>query len=1253
MMNPIKFHIRCFAILLLMVSLLVTGSDARRKVVISPRDLLFVGFEVSGKNRTDEIRKINNLFLTKLKAEAGKKIHIRDLSEPYIFSKERDVLNLGKSHGARWVLNGKIRFYHSGDYRITATLSDVIRCKKRAHIYTRRSKLTAKNSALKAGKILEVIAETNNYFFAKKRTRRQRKKKSLHNAYRTIALLNLRHAAGIPGAFKKIDTDLARIMRKFNKKGLRSIERKKLYYCQLPGSERLNRKKLSRISRASGADWIISGYIYPSKDPRGFKTIISLFHGPTGRKVLHIQALKDSAAATARDLTVKASSLIVTISQSRHYFLHRESPFTCSADFSHFGHSTLSTRYTLPYGVHCHENKIIASTFDRAALMDKNGKLLATMGSRGTGEGSFQYPSRIDTDKKGHIYILDTLGRKVLIFNSEGKFLQEFYFQVRSPRDFSVSPGGSIFIPDYRSSRLCIYDTGGRLRAAPSFPAGAMQGMVKNPKGAVILLVENGFYSLCFLSESGKILKKQWLSLGRTQFYLSGGVLDHKGRFYSWDLQKNLVLGTGTDGQLDWIKNRLRGLKKPFFNMPCDLSVKPDGSGIFVVDMQNRRIVSLIRYRPPRRKQRASWYYSRSLKADFPLAFALLNCAIDRSPRYITALLRRGRLYASSGHHRRAINEYRQVLAINRNSKSARRALKKSLLALKLSEAGYFSEKFNKALKTGPESARPFYEMAVKAYEEALAIDGKDSRVRNEYQSLVKSFKKARGRDSLPAAQVSSIAIRDIFSSLYKSYADNPFGTITVKNSTGAVIDRIYATIRIRGFMDYPTETRARRNIAPGESVSLKIFAVFNNKILSLSEDTPLNARIVVHYTGSSGRKTLVSSHSFTVYNRNAMTWDDTKKLASYITPRESTVKSTARHIIQSFRHCRLSFLDARLQKAMQVFASLGSYGITYVEDPKTPYKKFSNLRGKVDYIQYPRETLKYRTGDCDDLTVMFSSLLENLGIDTAFVTVPGHIFLMFNTGVPQTGYTSVSHSRKLLVFHEGTVWVPVETTLMGESFLEAWNKGAVSYRKHKNNGTIEIFKTEHAWQSYAPATLDDSAWEPKLPPLEMIQKIYNRDINRLIESELTSRLSRLKAKLETNPKDHRVCNSIGVTYARYEKFSEGERYFQRAMKNNPRYASPLINMGNIYLLQKKNRQAIQMYREAAKLAPSNARLRMNMALAYNALNMTEKAETEYRRAVTLDSSLKGPYAWLLRGKAVAETRADRPKRQLRILWSE
>ena len=96
-------------------------------------------------------------------------------------------------------------------------------------------------------------------------------------------------------------------------------------------------------------------------------------------------------------------------------------------------------------------------------------------------------------------------------------------------------------------------------------------------------------------------------------------------------------------------------------------------------------------------------------------------------------------------------------------------------------------------------------------------------------------------------------------------------------------------------------------------------------------------------------------------------------------------------------------------------------------------------------------------TGDCDDLVVLFSSLLESVGISTAFIDVEdpakelAHVYLMFDTGLTrEDGYLVSPNEKRYVVRGDSsgrrTVWVPLETTLIHEGFDAAWQAGARTY---------------------------------------------------------------------------------------------------------------------------------------------------------------------------------------------------------------
>jgi tetratricopeptide (TPR) repeat protein len=518
------------------------------------------------------------------------------------------------------------------------------------------------------------------------------------------------------------------------------------------------------------------------------------------------------------------------------------------------------------------------------------------------------------------------------------------------------------------------------------------------------------------------------------------------------------------------------------------------------------------------------------------------------------------------------------------------------------------------------------YDEAVKGYERSLKLDPSQNEVRLRFDALKEMFGTAK--TDLPPLVIESLKCDELFAAMYKFYADNPIGTITIENSTGKPIDRLTVETEVKNYMDYPTESRPVRSIQPGEKIRVQLFALFNNRILSLTEDSPLAVKLRIRYSVGGKEYEAGAAGNITVYNRNALTWDTTEKLASFITSRDSAVKTCARGTVQIFRNSRYPFMTQNLQSAIEIFDALGAYGMAYVPDPRTPFASYSKLRDKVDYVQYPRDTLRFKTGDCDDLTSLYCALLENIGIETAFITVPGHILMMLNTGVPAANRLQVSSKTELLVEYQGTIWVPVETTMLGKPFVDAWNAGSSTIDKNKKSGSVVFVAVKKAWERYAPVTLDDSSWEPALPQRDAIDRLFSADINTLIERELMPRVKDLNVSFNKS-RSAQDANLIGIAYARFGRYPEAEVWFKKALDINPKYHQSATNLGNVYLLTSRQDDAKRMYDTAMGIKKDDARLHLNLAIFYRKKGDVPGATKEYRAAIAIDPDIAKGYAWL------------------------
>ena len=180
------------------------------------------------------------------------------------------------------------------------------------------------------------------------------------------------------------------------------------------------------------------------------------------------------------------------------------------------------------------------------------------------------------------------------------------------------------------------------------------------------------------------------------------------------------------------------------------------------------------------------------------------------------------------------------------------------------------------------------------------------------------------------------------------------------------------------------------------------------------------------------------------MYDRNAMTWDDNRKVASFVTAKDPVVLRFAKNIAGETRNSGSNAINTNFRIGMGLFQALDLYGINYVVDPKTPYEDFSKNKYSLDYLQFPSQTLTYKAGDCDDLSILYTALLKSVGIEAAFITIPGHIYAAVSLNMDPEEAKHTFNSSNDLIFRNENTWLPVEITMIHEGFLKS--EKAVEY---------------------------------------------------------------------------------------------------------------------------------------------------------------------------------------------------------------
>jgi transglutaminase-like putative cysteine protease len=283
-----------------------------------------------------------------------------------------------------------------------------------------------------------------------------------------------------------------------------------------------------------------------------------------------------------------------------------------------------------------------------------------------------------------------------------------------------------------------------------------------------------------------------------------------------------------------------------------------------------------------------------------------------------------------------------------------------------------------------------------------------------------------------------------VYPSAYEALAYRPIGTVRIKNISDKPIQ---ARIRffVDQYMDSPTESQPVYML-PGEVKDIPVKAVFNEKVRGVEQMLVREANVYVSATPAEDYDDKYATPVL-IHGRND--WDgNAYSLRYFVTPDDPAVIRYTRDILLQSKDSLIAGDLEAFQKARVIFNAF-SGKLVYVGDPKQ----------SADYVQYPSETLQLRGGDCDDMTTCFSSLLNSVGISTAFIDVvppedssKSHIYLLFDTGIdPKFGNVISSNPKRYVVRKNQkgagtTVWIPIETTMITHGFEASWSQGAQEY---------------------------------------------------------------------------------------------------------------------------------------------------------------------------------------------------------------
>lgn len=426
-----------------------------------------------------------------------------------------------------------------------------------------------------------------------------------------------------------------------------------------------------------------------------------------------------------------------------------------------------------------------------------------------------------------------------------------------------------------------------------------------------------------------------------------------------------------------------------------------------------------------------------------------------------------------------------------------------------------------------------------------------------------------------------------VFPLFYTIYKDNYFGSIEIKNEETAEIRNVKVSFRAGDYTNSQIECGQIKVLKKHRTEEIPLSADFSENILNFTENGKIPGEIIVEYEMLGQQRVSVTQVIIPVYNRNQVRWTDPSVLASYISSSSQEVLEFSKYLVGVARTYLRSGLNRNMQFAMYVFEGIKLAGIECTDDNSTPYRKYHLNPDLIDYVQYPYQTMLYKTGDKDDVGVLFMSLLQSVGIDAAFIPTRNDFIVCFNTGVSADKAETLFDGTDRVLIMDDEVWIPLSMESLSEGFVNSWYSAVVNVKEAIDaEEDLEFVNINDAWSSYPPAGFSSGEHIDIIPSEAALATAVETDISRYITAEFGPQIAAVQTRIRQEGASVELYNKLGMLFVRAGMYSSAIPVYQMSAKMGS--VSAMNNLGNIASIQKKYKDAEYWYTKVLELDPAN-----------------------------------------------------------------
>jgi hypothetical protein len=446
------------------------------------------------------------------------------------------------------------------------------------------------------------------------------------------------------------------------------------------------------------------------------------------------------------------------------------------------------------------------------------------------------------------------------------------------------------------------------------------------------------------------------------------------------------------------------------------------------------------------------------------------------------------------------------------------------------------------------------------------------------------TFEAGNRSEGVSASLVQDEPVFPVFAGLYRQ---NRIGSLRISNNESAEIRNVTVSFQAGNYTSSRLVCGTIPRLGKRRAAEIPLYADFSASILNFSENGRIPGTVYIEYELLGAKRNMNGPAVVEVYNRNSYRWNDPASLAVFVSPAAPEVLDFSKYIVGLARNRLRTGLNRNMQFALYLYEGLRAGGITGSPDQQTPYESFRGDSSRVDYVQFPFQTLAYRSGDLDELGLLYAASLEAAGIKTAIITLEHDFLVAFSLGITEAAANNFFNGLDNVLVINDEVWLPVAMSAFRDGFINSWYAAVNGINELFASGAgIDFIVLQDAWQSYPPAAVSAQEAQLDKPPESSVTRLAETDMLRYIAAEFGPKIQAVFNRIRAEGGSPALYNQLGLLYIRSGMYAEARAEYQRsAMMGN---AAAMVNLGNLAMLEKDPAAAEQWYAQALRADPAN-----------------------------------------------------------------